>query len=63
MAKHPVPKQKTAKTKSKVRHSAFAASARKKLFGAVDKMKSLEKKGNLELRKKNKEQLVKKIQA
>ncbi len=63
MAKHPVPKQKTARTKSKKRFSAFMAKTRKKLFGKVDKMKGLEKKGNLKLRDKKDKDLVTKVKA
>ncbi len=52
MAKHPVPKYKMTKSRSKSRHSAFMSHTRKKLMGVVTKMKNLELKGNLDLRVK-----------
>jgi hypothetical protein len=63
MAKHPVPKYKTTKGRSKSRHSKFMALTRVKLMGVVDKMKSLEAKGNLQLREKTKKAVVKKVKA
>jgi hypothetical protein len=63
MAKHAVPKKKTPKSKLRIRHNAFMKRTQKKLFGVVDKMKGLEKKGKLELRKKKREQIVKKVKA
>jgi ribosomal protein L32 len=63
MAKHPVPKYKTTKSKTRTRHSAFMSRTRIKLFQVVDKMKNLELKGNLKLREKKKKVEVKKIKA
>ena len=63
MAKHPVPKYKTTKSRSKSRHSAFMSHTRIKLLGVVDKMKNLELKGNLKLREKTKKAVVKKVKA
>ncbi len=63
MAKHPVPKQKTSRTKSKKRHSAFMIKTREKLMGKVTKMKNLELKGNLKLRERPKKKLVKTVKA
>jgi len=63
MAKHPVPKYKMTKSRSKSRHSAFMSRTRKKLTGVVTKMKNLELKGNLKLRTKTKKTIVKKVKA
>lgn len=63
MAKHPVPKYKTTKSRSKTRHSAFMSRTRTKLMGIVTKMKNLEKKGALQLRVKTKKTEVKKVKA
>lgn len=63
MGKRPVPKYKTARHKTKQRHSAFMSNTRKKLMGMVTKMRNLEIKGNLELRKKAPSKLVKKVKA
>lgn len=63
MPKHPVPKYKTTKSRSKSRHSAFMSKTRTKLMGVVDKMKNLEKKGALQLRTKTKKAEVKKVKA
>lgn len=63
MAKHPVPKYKTTKSRSKSRHSAFMSHTRVKLMGIVTKMKNLELKGNLKLREKTKKVEVKKVKA
>ena len=63
MAKHPVPKYKTSKRRSKSRHSAFQKHTRDKLFGMVNKLKALDKKGNLKLREKPAKKLVKKVKA
>jgi hypothetical protein len=63
MAKHPVPKYKTTRTKSKTRHSAFMSNTRKKLMGMVTKLKNIDLKGNLDLKKKGKSALVKKVKA
>jgi hypothetical protein len=64
MAKHPVPKYKTTKSRSKSRHSAFMSRTRKKLMGIVTKMKNLELKGNLKLRIKTvKKPIAKKVKA
>lgn len=64
MAKHPVPKYKTTKSRSKSRHSAFMSHTRVKLMGVVAKMKNLELKGNLKLREKTKKvATVKKVKA
>ncbi len=63
MAKHPVPKYKTTKGRSKSRHSTFMSRTRVKLMGVVNKMKSLEAKGNLQLREKTKKAVVKKVKA
>lgn len=63
MAKHPVPKYKMTKSRSKSRHSAFMSRTRVKLMGIVTKMKNLELKGNLKLREKTKKTIVKKVKA
>jgi len=63
MAKHPVPKYKTTKSKTRTRHSSFMTNTRKKLMGVVQKMKNLEIKGNLKLREKPEKKLVKKVKA
>ena len=63
MAKHPVPKYKTSKARSRTRHSAFMSKTRTKLEGVVDKMRNLDKKGALDLRKKVKKATVKKVKA
>lgn len=63
MAKHPVPKYKTSKSKTRTRHSAFMSKTRTKLFKVVDKMKNLESKGKLKLGEKNKKVEVKKVKA
>lgn len=63
MAKHPVPKYKTSKSKTRTRHSAFMSKTRTKLFKVVDKMKNLESKGKLKLGQKNKKAEVKKVKA
>jgi hypothetical protein len=63
MAKHPVPKYKMTKSRSKSRHSAFMSNTRKKLTDVANKMKSLELKGNLKLRAKVKKTIVKKVKA
>jgi hypothetical protein len=63
MAKHPVPKYKMTKSRSKSRHSSFMSRTRIKLMGIVTKMKNLEIKGNLKLREKTKKTLVKKVKA
>lgn len=63
MAKHPVPKYKTTKSRSKSRHSAFMSKTRTKLLGVVTKMQNLEKKGALALRSKTKKATVKKVRA
>jgi hypothetical protein len=63
MAKHPVPKYKTTKSRSHSRHSAFMSKTRTKLMGLVTKMKNLEKKGALNLRSKVKKATVKKVKA
>ncbi len=63
MAKHPVPKYKMTKSRSKSRHSTFMSRTRIKLMGVVTKMKNLEIKGNLKLREKTKKTLVKKVKA
>lgn len=63
MAKHPVPKYKMTKSRSKSRHSAFMSNTRKKLSNVVTKMKNLELKGNLKLRTKTKKTIVKKVKA
>ncbi len=63
MAKHPVPKYKTTRAKSKQRHSTFMSNTRKKLAGVVTKMQNLEKKGNLALRAKTTKKIVKKVKA
>lgn len=63
MAKHPVPKYKMTKSRSKSRHSAFMSHTRKKLMNVVTKMKNLELKGNLKLRTKTKVAAVKKVKA
>lgn len=63
MAKHPVPKYKMTKSRSKSRHSSFMSRTRIKLMGIVTKMRNLELKGNLKLREKTKKTLVKKVKA
>lgn len=64
MAKHPVPKYKTTKSRSKSRHSTFMSLTRKKLMGTVTKLKNLDLKGNLKLREKSKKvATVKKVKA
>jgi hypothetical protein len=63
MAKHPVPKYKMTKSRSKSRHSAFMSHTRTKLMGIVTKMKNLEIKGNLKLREKTDKTSVKKVKA
>ena len=63
MAKHPVPKYKMTKSRSKSRHSTFMSRTRVKLMGVVTKMKNLEIKGNLKLREKVKKTIVKKVKA
>lgn len=63
MAKHPVPKYKTSKSRSKSRHSTFMSRTRVKLMGVVSKMKNLDKKGSLALREKTKKVEVKKVKA
>ncbi len=63
MAKHPVPKYKMTKSRSKSRHSTFMSRTRVKLTGVVDKMKNLELKGALKLREKTKKAVVKKVKA
>lgn len=63
MAKHPVPKYKMTKSRSKSRHSTFMSRTRVKLMGVVTKMKNLELKGNLKLREKTKKAIVKKVKA
>lgn len=63
MAKHPVPKYKMTKSRSKSRHSAFMSHTRTKLMGVVTKMKNLDLKGNLKLREKTKTAAVKKVKA
>jgi ribosomal protein L32 len=63
MAKHPVPKYKTTKSKTRTRHSAFMKVTRTKLLNVVQKMKNLEIKGNLKLREKPENKLVKKVKA
>jgi len=63
MAKHPVPKYKTSRTKTKIRHSAFMSSTRKKLMGVVTRLRNLDLKGNLALRTKDKAKTVKKVKA
>lgn len=61
MAKHPVPKYKMTKSRSKSRHSAFMSKTRVKLMGLVTKMKNLDKKGALKLRENTKKVEVKKV--
>lgn len=63
MAKHPVPKHKKSVSRTKKRYAAFVSKSQKKLLGAVNKMRGLEKKGNLQLLEKKKDQLVKKVKA
>lgn len=63
MAKHPVPKYKMTKSRSKSRHSTFMSRTRTKLMGVVTKMKNLELKGALKLREKTKKVEVKKVKA
>ncbi len=63
MAKHPVPKYKTTKSRSKSRHSAWKKKSTDKLFGIVTKMKNLDIKDNLKLREKVKNKMVKKVKA
>ena len=63
MAKHPVPKYKISKHRSKSRHSTWKKLTQDKLFGMVTKVKNLDLKGNLKLREKAKDKKVKRVKA